>query len=131
VTFNHECVFYANVHDNDFTTAGTSGVASTGPIRFGIGRYTLQRAQRKRERGEESPWRTPRASPERRAELVEALREQITRRRSTREGSAQFSPHEARTLWRRADHRPALYRHILLLQLRTDSGNLGPPPLGL
>ena len=102
-------------------------MASTGPIRFGIGRYTLQRGQLKRERGEESPWRTPRASPEQRAELVAAVREQIARRRAIREGSTQFSPHEARTLWRRADHRPALYRHILLQRLRTDTAKLELP----
>ena len=121
-------VFYADVHDNDPTTAGTSGVAPTGPIRFGIGRYALQRAQRKRERGEESPWRTPLVAPERRAELVAAVREQIARRRSIREGHAQFSPHETRTLWRRADHRPALYRHMLLQSLCTDSAKLELPP---
>ena len=120
VKFAPEAEFIANVSDNVPNTA-KSGLVSMVPIKFGPGRYTLQRAQRKRCRGEETLWGSHWVDPEERARLLDQLRIAIEVRKAARESGKQLPLTVRRTLLRCADQRPALYRHLLLQNIA--SGN--------
>ena len=68
------------------STARTIGSASTEPIRFGPGRYTLERAQQRLPRGDEALWGARWIDPDKRAHLAERLRRELKRRQAARLG---------------------------------------------
>ena len=95
---------------------------STEPIKFGVGRYTIRRSALKQARGEETLWKSSYFDSDKRAQLVNELRQQMLRRRVAVDNSCRLSSADLRRLYRNADERPALYRYLLLRQLASGRG---------
>ena len=102
----------------------TIGSEFAGPIRFGAGRYSLQRSRQRLSRGDEALWKGRWIDPDRRAYLAERLRRALRRRHAARLGERSLTSGEQRNL-ETSDFRPALYRHLLLCE--HDAGELRVP----
>ena len=94
-----------------------SGRITTEPVRFSSGRYSRQRSQQRLSRGEEFRWKEQWIdSSEKRARLAKRLRNQLQQREAERSNNP-LTEQQKLDLEQSNDFRPALYRHILLLEL--------------
>ena len=97
------------------------------PINYTEDALTKRRRMRKQSHGEELRWKAHWIGdgPER-AELLERLRERQQRLKQVRERSSPYSRRDLTDVWRTAESRPQLYRHLLLNNLGKGKGMVVP-----